>query len=317
MSDLRSNRKRESFSVWSTGVRPFAAALILLCLAFAGCGDDEGGGEGATSIVATTTQLGDFARQVAGDRAGVGQILPPNADPHDYEPRPSDARRLAAADVVLRSGGDVDEWLSELIENSGTQADSVEISESVVQRDDDPHWWQDPHNAIRAVEAIERALAEADPAGRASYERNATAYIARLRKLDAGVARCIDKLPRGARKLVTTHDALGYYAHRYGLEVIGAVIPSLSSQAQPSSKSVRELVGQIRQEDVKAIFPESSLSSKLENAISRESGASVGGELWADTLGPAGSSGETYIDSVEANTRAIADGLSGGAVRCF
>ena len=111
---------------------------------------------------------------------------------------------------------------------------------------------------------------------------------------------------------MTTHDALGHYADRYGLEVIGAVIPSRSSQAQPSSKDVGELVDQIKREKVKAIFPESSLDSKLEKAIARESGARVGGALWADTLGPEGSSGETYVESIEANTRTIADGLSGG-----
>jgi len=289
---------------------------VALFFALAGCGEDEAGGDGAISVVATTTQLGDFARQVGGTRADVHQILPPNADPHDYEPRPSDARALEGADVVLRSGGDLDEWLSELIDNSGTDAARVDVSRSVDLRKDDPHWWQDPRNAVRAVGAIERALAKADPAGRARYERNAGAYRARLRRLDASVARCIDELPRDARKLVTTHDALGYYAARYGLELIGAVIPSLSSQAQPSSKGIGELVDLIREENVKAIFPESSLSSKLEDAVSRESGASVGGELWADTLGPEGSSGATYVESIASNTERIVRGLSGGELSC-
>jgi len=292
------------------------AALVVLCLASAGCGEDEEGGDGAVSVVATTTQLGDFARHVSGSRADVSQILPPNADPHDYEPRPSDARELERADVVLRSGGDLDEWLVELIESSGSEAATVEVSKSVHERKGDPHWWQDPRNAAKAVGAIEAALVQADPAGRAEYERNADAYIARLGKLDREAAACIAKLPRDARKLVTTHDALGYYADRYGLEVIGAVIPSLSTQAQPSSKGIGELVDLIRKEKVKAIFPESSLSSKLEDAVSRESGASVGGELWADTLGPEGSSGETYIDSIASNTETIVDGLSGGRVSC-
>ena len=298
-------------------MRPLAATLIALSLALAGCGNDEGSGDRAISVVATTTQLGDLARQVAGDRAGVSQILPPNTDPHDYEPRPSDVRDLEGADVVLRSGGELDESLTELIEGSGTDAARVDVSEVVSERSSDPHWWQDPRNAAAAVAAIRDAFVTADPGGRATYERNAGAYLTSLRALDKDVAGCIDKLPREARKLVTTHDALGYYADRYGLEVIGAVIPSLSTQAQPSSKDVSKLVSQIRREKVKAIFPESSLSSKLENAVARESGATVGGELWADTLGPEGSSGATYIGSIEANTRAIADGLSGGAVRCF
>ena len=291
--------------------------LLAVCLALAACGEDGRGSESGVSVVATTTQLGDFARQVAGDRAAVEQILTPNADPHDYEPRPSDVRALEGADVVLRSGGDLDEWLNDLIESSGSSASTLDVSRAAGPAGDDPHWWQDPRNAEAAVEAIRDALADADPDGREEYRRNAAAYLDRLRELDAAVTRCLDKLPRAARKLVTTHDALGHYADRYGLEVIGAVIPSLSSQAQPSSKDVGDLVDQIRRQKVKAIFPESSLNSKLERAISRESGAAVGGELWADTLGPDGSSGETYIGSIEANTRAIADGLSGGELRCF
>ena len=297
-------------------MRPVAAALVVLCLVWAGCGGDEGGADDAVSVVATTTQLGDFARQVAGSRAGVSQILTPNADPHGYEPRPSDARDLEGADVVLRSGGDLDGWLGQLIEGAGSGAARVDLSRSVRTRRGDPHWWQDPRNAIRAVGAIARALGRADPAGRAGYERNARAYVARLRALDRAVAGCIAKLPRNARRLVTTHDALGYYARRYGLEVIGAVIPSLSSQAQPSSKGVGELVDQIRREKVRAIFPESSLSSKLEDAVARESGASVGGKLWADTLGPEGSTGATYVDSIASNTEEIVKGLSGGEVSC-
>ena len=297
-------------------MRPVTIAMLLVSLALFGCGDDEPDETGVV-VVATTTQLADFARQVAGKRARVEQILTPNADPHDYEPRPSDARALEGADVVLRSGGDLDEWLGELIESSGTDAESLDVSRVVRRRKGDPHWWQDPRNAEAAVKAIRDALVKADPEGRATYEKNAGAYLARLGTLDRAVAACIGKLPRDQRKLVTTHDALGYYAERYGLRVIGAVIPSLSSQAQPSSKDVGELVDQIREQNVKAIFPESSLNSKLERAISRESGAAVGGELWADTLGPKGSSGATYIDSIEANTRAIAGGLSGGAIRCF
>jgi zinc/manganese transport system substrate-binding protein/manganese/iron transport system substrate-binding protein len=115
---------------------------------------------------------------------------------------------------------------------------------------------------------------------------------------------------------VTSHDALGYYADRYGLEVIGAVIPSLSTQAQPSAKDIEELVDEIREHDVKAIFPESSLSPKLEDAIARESGATTGGALWADSLGQEGSSGATYLDSIAANTETLVKGLSGGEVEC-
>jgi ABC-type Zn uptake system ZnuABC Zn-binding protein ZnuA len=159
-------------------------------------------------------------------------------------------------------------------------------------------------------------LSEADPDGAATYERNARAYGERLAALDRAVQRCIDQIPPAQRKLVTTHDALGYYADRYGLDVVGAVIPSLSTQAQASAGEVDELVATIRREGVKAIFAESSVSPELERRIAEQSGAVVGKALWADTLGPRGSDGDTYLKSIASNTRAIADGLSGGAVSC-
>ena len=138
----------------------------------------------------------------------------------------------------------------------------------------------------------------------------------RLERLDRAVAACIGKVPAAGRTLVTTHDALGYYARRYGIRVVGAVIPSRSTVAQPSAGETAELVETIRREHVKAIFAESSVNPKVEAAIARETGAKVGAALWADTLGPAGSDGATYIDSIASNTAALVEGLSGGEVTC-
>ena len=271
-------------------------------------------------VVATTTQAGDLVRNVAGSRAQVEQILRPNSDPHAYEPRPSDAAALTRARLVVRSGGDVDDWLGGLLDSAGRGAPVLNLIDHVRTRkqdgDLDPHWWQDPRNAESAVEAIRRAMVRADPAGRRVYDRNAAAYLAKLRRLDRATARCVARIPARLRKLVTTHDALGYYADRYGIQVIGAVLPSLSTQAQPSAKDVQALVDQIRRTGVKAIYPESSLNAKLERAVARESGAEVGGALWADSLGPEGSSGATYADSIAANTDAIVDGLTGGRAHC-
>jgi ABC-type Zn uptake system ZnuABC Zn-binding protein ZnuA len=297
------------------------AALAALVLLAAGCGDDGGGGSGGSvSAVATTTQVADLVRNVGGDRVELDGILPPNADPHDYEPRPSDAASLADADVVFRSGGDLDSWLDELIDSAGSDAEEVTLMDSVeiLQGDGevDPHWWQDTRNAILAVAAIRDVLIRADPDGRAGYERRAAGYTRRLRELDEQIADCIGRVPPAKRKLVTTHDALGYFARRYDVEVIGAVIPSLSTQAQPSARDVNELVDQIRAEGVEAIFPEAAVSQKLERAISREAGAEVGGELYADTLGPEGSDGATYIGAMRSNARALAEGMSGGVVSC-
>jgi ABC-type Zn uptake system ZnuABC Zn-binding protein ZnuA len=277
------------------------------------------------TAVATTTQVADLVRNVGGGRVDVHGILPPNADPHGYEPRPSDAKALTDADVVFQSGGDLDTWLDEVVDSAGGHAQRVTLIDSVTTikgkdqhggEETDPHWWQDPRNAVLAVAAIRDALVKADPGGRAGYERRAAAYTSRLRSLDAEVARCMERVPAAKRKLVTTHDALGYFANRYGIEVIGAVIPALSTQAQPSAKDVQQLVDQIKREGVEAVFPEASLSRKLEQAISREAGAEVGGQLWADTLGPKGSSGATYLDAIGANASTLADGMSGGRVSC-
>ncbi|MEA2332456.1 MAG: zinc/manganese transport system substrate-binding protein [Thermoleophilaceae bacterium] len=304
--------------------RPVLTALLLaaIVLGAAGCGDGGGGGGGSVSAVATTTQVADLVRNVGGGRVDVDGILPPNADPHGYEPRPSDAAALAEADLVVRSGGELDEWLDDVVDSAGGDAPQVTLIDSVKtiagghDGDVDPHWWQDPRNAILAVAAIRDALAEADPEGHAGYERRAAAYTGELRRLDAAIERCIGRVPADRRKLVTTHDALGYFADRYGIEVIGAVIPSLSTQAQPSARDVEALVQQIRDEGVEAIFPEAAVSQKLERAISREAGADVGGELWTDTLGPEGSGAETYAGAMRANAAALAKGMSGGSVSC-
>jgi ABC-type Zn uptake system ZnuABC Zn-binding protein ZnuA len=289
-----------------------AIAALLIAALVVGCGEDDAGGGGATlDVVATTTQAADLARNVGGDRVSVSGLLDPNADPHDYELRPRDVEAIAGADLVVRSGGEVDEWLEDAIEASGSEAPQLDLSAHVRLRGEDPHWWQDPANAARAVTAVQGAMAKADPAGAAAYRDSGKAYRARVQRLDAAVEECIAGIPARARKLVTSHDALGYYADRYGLEIVGTVIPSLSTEAQPSAGDTAALIDTIREAGVKAIFAESSVSPKVEHAIARETGARVGDELWADSLGPAGSSGGTYLHSIAANTRAIVDGLGG------
>jgi len=217
---------------------------------------------------------------------------------------------------VVRSGGDLDDWLAGAIESSGGDARVLTLAEHVELVGDDPHWWQDPRNAVAAVAALRDALIDVDPAGADAYRRSAGAYTQRLRRLDRAVGACIDKVPARDRTLVTTHDALGYYARRYGIRVVGAVIPSRSTVAQPSAGEVAELVETIRREHVKAVFAESSVRPDVEQAIARESGARVGKALWADTLGPKGSGGATYVESIASNTAALVDGFSGGEIAC-
>ncbi|HEV2791563.1 MAG TPA: metal ABC transporter substrate-binding protein, partial [Solirubrobacterales bacterium] len=288
-----------------------------LALVGAGCGGSGGGDDGEVAAVATTTQVGDFVREVGGEGVEVEQLLQPNSDPHDYEPRPSDVQALAEADVVYASGEGLDEWIEEVVADSGTDAEVVDLGAvTPVRLPDDPHWWHDPRNAEAAVTEIARTLAAVDPARKARFQRNAVAYEKRLRALDAGIAACIETVPPADRKLVTDHDAFDYFAGRYGIEVVGAVIPSQTTQAQPSAKELSELADTVEAEGVRAIFPESSLSSKVAQAIADQTGVSAEYTLYGDTLGPEGSDGATYLQMEEANADAVVRGLTDGERGC-
>jgi ABC-type Zn uptake system ZnuABC Zn-binding protein ZnuA len=294
--------------------------LAALSLALASCGSDRaasGSGAGSLQIVATTTQMADFARAVAGGRAGVTQILAPNTDPHEYEVRPGDVKALLEADLVLRSGGEVDAWLDDALSSAGVDAEAVvNVGEAAGLDGDDPHWWQDPVRVQAGVAAIRDALVKADPGGGATYRAGASRYLARLRAIDASVRACMARVPASQRLLVTSHDALGYYARRYGIRVIGAVIPALTTAAQPSAGDVAKLVGTIERTGVRTIFAESSVNPKVEQAIARQTGARIGPPLWADSLGPKGSTGATYLGSIASNTEALAAGFTSGTVKC-
>jgi zinc/manganese transport system substrate-binding protein len=279
-------------------------------------------------VVATTTQLADFVREVGGRQVTVHQILQPNTDPHDYEPRPKDLESTAGARVVFESGNMLDAWMGKVVSQSGGSPTVVTIAPNHTpdrvagERSGpeasrfDPHWWHDPRNAEAAVNAIRDALIKANPAAKSTYVSGAAGYAAKLRRLDAGIAKCFAAVPRSQRKLVTDHDAFGYFARRYGISVIGAVIPSQTTQAQPSARDVTQLVKLIKAEHVKAVFPESSINPKLAKAIAGQTGASARYTLYGDTLGPAGSDGSTYLTMERHNADAMTRGFTAGKRSC-
>ncbi|HET6831852.1 MAG TPA: metal ABC transporter substrate-binding protein [Solirubrobacterales bacterium] len=271
-------------------------------------------------MVATTPQAAELVRAVLGDRGHVTGILAANSDPHDYEPRPSDAAALAGADLIVRSGGEVDGWLDQLVSSSGSDAPVLVLADHVdlLPGPDgpDPHWWQDPRNAQLAVAAIARELDHLDPASGEEFDSGAHRYAARLGVLDRRIAACLRAVPAADRELVTSHDSLAYFARRYDIDVIGAAIPALSTAAQPSAGQTAELIELIEDRGVHAVFPEVGASAALERAIAGETGARVGAELWTDTLGPPGSPASTYTGSLAANARALVAGLGGGHVKC-
>lgn len=300
-----------------------AAAAICLALTLAACGNDSGSsGKGKLDVVATTTEVGDWVRQVGGDFVDVHQILKPSSDPHEYELRPADVEAAADADVVFQSGAGLDPWTRELVDKAGGSPEVVDLSNTVAHPllgadgKPDPHWWHDPTNVQSAVRTIGNTIGRAAPKHREKFRLNADVYRTKLGLLDRAIEASVTDLPRSERKLVTDHDAFGYFARRYGLKVVGALIPSQTTEAQASAGELADLVHLIRREHVRAVFPERDVSPKLAEAVARETGASADLKLYSDSLGPAGSDGETYEDMEITNACTIVRGLSGGKLRC-
>ena len=293
------------------------AAVAAAALALAGCGatgaSDAGG---RLRVVATTTQLADMTRAVGGDRIALTPLLRPNTDPHEYEPRPRDVLDVANADVVVRNGGEVDAWLSDVLENAGGDATVLDAGAGRPYAKAEPHWWHDPRNARYAVGRIRAALVRAGRADADAFDRNAAAYLGRLRALDTGIARCMAAVPAAERVMVTDHDAFGAFAARYGITVVGAVIPARTTQAQPSAGELSRLAKVIRRAHVRAVFPETSVNGRLARAIARQTGASARYALYGDALGSKGSDGATYIASEAHNADAMVRGFTGGRRGC-
>ncbi len=296
---------------------------VTVGILLAGCTNSGGpfaGGDsnGKLKVVATTTQVQDFTRVIGGDRIRLTGILKPNVDPHDYEPSPADLDAIARANVLVINGVGIEKWLDDTVKSAGFNGTTVDTSKGVqIRKGDaedpagDPHIWQNPLNAKVMVANIERALAAADPGNASYFKRNLDGYTAKLTALDAEVARQIGSLAN--KKLVTNHDAFGYYVDRYHLDFVGSIIPSFDTSAELSAKDVADIVAKIRATGVKAIFSESSLPPKTAETIASEAHVKVvGGEdsLYGDTLGPPGSDGATYLQMIEHNTSTIVSNLT-------
>ena len=267
-------------------------------------------------VVATTTQVADFARNLGGDRIQVTSLLKPNLDAHDFEPSPADVEAIARADLVVENGAGLESWLHDTITNSGFDGPLVDTSQGVRLRmvggAIDPHIWQNPRNAEVMVANIDRAFAAADPADARVFRANLAAYTKQLQTLDAEVQRQIDSLAN--KKLVTNHDAFGYYIDRYGLQFVGSIIPSFDTSAELSGRDIRDLVAKIKATGVRAVFSETSLPPRTAETIAREAGVKVvegQDALYGDSLGPPGSDGDTYLKMLRHNTVTIVHNLSG------
>ncbi len=295
--------------------RPLALAAILAVGlgVLTGCGRQSDATNGRLAVVATTTQLGDFARTVGGVRVAVTQLLRPNTDPHEYEPTPKDVSAVAGAKVVLEHGLGLDNWLDEVLANAGGSPTRVVTTTGIaLLPGGDPHVWLDPVNAVQMVGAVEHALVTADPAGAATYRANATGLVDRITALDTDLMARIGAIPATRRKIVTDHDAFGYFARHYGIDIVGTTLPSLSTAAEPSAKQLDSLAATIRREGVRVVFSEASISPRVERALADEAGATLGAPLYGDALGPADTPAGTYVGMMRSNMDAIIAGIGAG-----
>lgn len=279
----------------------------------AGAGDRPSGqGGDRVQVVATTMPLQDFARQVGGDRVAVTGILDADTEPHDYEPVPSDAEAVADADLVVSNGAGLDDWLDDLLEQAGAQAPRVGATRGVrllpTEQEGlpgDPHAWHDPALARRMVGNVAAGLSRADPAGREAYAARAAAYGERIARMAAEIRADFASVPPRRRTLVTSHDSLGYFARAYGVEVVGSVLPAVTTDSEPSARQIRRLVEEIRARGMTTIFTEDAVEARLERQVAEEAGVRVSSSLYADTLGAPGSGAETFVAAELANARAM------------
>lgn len=268
-----------------------------------------------TPVVATFTILQDFVREVGGDRVEAISIVGPNGDAHVYDPTPADAKRLAGARLIVENGLGLEGWISRLAKASGSRAQVVIATKDIKPRKDadahggiDPHAWQNVANAKIYVANIRDGLIAADPDDRAGYESRARDYLSRLDALEAEVRAAIAGIPQDRRRIVSTHDAFGYFAEAYGLEFVAPA--GVSTEGDVSARDVARIISQVKRDKFPAVFLENVSDPRLIERIARETGAKVGGALYSDALSQPGGPAGTYIDMVRHNISELTKALA-------
>lgn len=304
-------------------------AVALLLVAASACSKTNAGSTGRTtplaqvkpvaagkqlSVTATTTQIADFASNVGGDKVSVFTLVAAGKDPHDFEPTPGDVTRLNGSDLIFKNGAGLESNFRKQLDSVPGAAPIIDTSTGVTLRTlnggTDPHIWHDPLNAKIMVNNIRDALIKRDPVNASTYQANALAYTQQLDQLDADIRAQIDGVPQAKRKLVTNHDAFGYFTDRYGINFVGSIIPSLDTSSEPNAKDTENLIKKIKAQHVCAIFTETTVNPKLEQQIAAEAGVKVYSNLYGDTLGPPDSDGGTYLKMERSNTKNMVAGMS-------
>ena len=281
------------------------AAAVLV----AGCSNGEPGSSGdRPTIVVTTSILGDVVSRVVGDAASVTVVMPPGADPHDFQPSARQVAELRSADVVVINGGGFEEGLADIIESA--QRDDVATFDAAAAGGGDPHFFTSPPAMRGAVSSLGGFLAEELPAIAGDVRTGAASYVVELDRLDAEIEAVLEPVPAARRKLITNHDVFGAFAERYGFEVIGTVLPGPTTNTGGAAGRLAELAAAIERAGVPAVFADESSSHALADAVAGEvQGVEVVG-LFTESLGPAGSEGASYVEMMRTNARRIAAALA-------
>ena len=287
-------------------IRPLPLILVAVIL-----GSPSGRADLTVASLSTITT--DLAKNIGGSRVKIEAIIKPGIDPHEFEPTPSDVKRVAKADLVLFTGKGMEGFLTKLEEAAGVTGKFVNVGEVVPsltmadegRRVEDPHWWHSVENMKRATRLVTDRFEQSDPANRGYYEAREKEYLASLNELQRWNRVKVAELPSSRRKLVTSHDALQYFARDYGFTILP--VKGISTGEEASSQHVKEIIGVIRSQGVKAVFFESIENSRAVNQIATETGARTGGVLYSDGLGDTEAS--TYDSMMRHNVSTIVDGL--------
>ncbi|MEH2472312.1 zinc/manganese transport system substrate-binding protein [Nitrobacteraceae bacterium AZCC 2161] len=268
--------------------------------------------QGKIDVVASFSILGDFVKNVGGDRISVTTLVGPNGDAHVYTPTPLDAKKISDARLVVVNGFGFEGWLPRLVKSSGGKAVIVTATNGIVQREldahADPHAWQSVVNARTYVVNIRDAMVAADPAGAEAYKANADAYLIKLDALDREVRTAIAGIPEAHRKVISTHDAFGYFAAAYGIAFIAP--QGVSTESEASARDLAKIISQIKASKIPAVFLENISDPRLMRRIAAETGAKIGGTLYSDSLTQENGDAPTYIDMVRHNIKALTSALT-------
>ena len=272
-------------------------------------------------VTASFSILGDLVRVVGGDRVAVTTLVGPNEDAHVFEAKPADAKTLLASRLVVTNGLGFEPWAGKLIKSAGYKGETVVAAKGVKARhmeeekghashgheETDPHAWQNPSNVVVYVRNIAAGLSKVDAAGASTYQANAEAYVKELHALDTWTKEQMAAIPAAKRKVITSHDAFGYFSAQYGVKFLAP--QGVNTETEPSAKQVAQLIQQIQREKIRAVFVENMSNPKLIAQLSKDAGATLGASLYADALSAADQPGATYLQMMRHNVTQLVAGM--------